>query len=327
MEAKKYRLDNGKLVKKIGTDNEQQHYGLGNVGTLLVLLKLIGTRKILFSDTTLLDEKFVNQYDKKEKYFKRNETVDTQMLLNLMLVTSDPVVALAICKLIREKRRKKVADFYHDFEYYNQLQYLYSMPRAGTLYAIDPEDVLHYLADGDNGYEGVSIVKYAAKTLQRAASADQYETAVYTNNARPGGILHTDADIGGYSEVPDPEHPGEFLTVKENIRRTWERAHGGGANAFRVAILDNGLKYEPIKLDAFDTSFVTAKDISVAGFDDTPSCEQVVPTLTSVRQDGAQRAEIAIRKILEMKEQKSVSTTTHLPVKLVERESTGKPKV
>ncbi|WP_053072672.1 CapA family protein [Lactiplantibacillus herbarum] len=122
MEAKKYRLDNGKLVKKIGTDNEQQHYGLGNVGTLLVLLKLIGTRKILFSDTTLLDEKFVNQYDKKEKYFKRNETVDTQMLLNLMLVTSDPVVALAICKLIREKRRKKVADFYHDFEYYNQLE-------------------------------------------------------------------------------------------------------------------------------------------------------------------------------------------------------------
>lgn len=146
----------------------------------------------------------------------------------------------------------------------NQLQYLYTMPRTGTLYAIDPEDVLHYLADGDNGYEGVSIVKYAAKTLQRAASADQYETAVYTNNARPGGILHTDADIGGYSEVPDPEHPGEFLTVKENIRRAWERAHGGGANAFRVAILDNGLKYEPIKLDAFDTSFVTAKDISVA---------------------------------------------------------------
>ena len=87
--------------------------------------------------------------------------------------------------------------------------------------------------------------------------------------------------------------------------------------------------YYAIDLIRFLTEqgFSIPKNISVAGFDDTPSCEQVVPTLTSVRQDGAQRAEIAIRKILEMNEQKSVSTTTQLPVNLVERESTGKPKV
>lgn len=71
--------------------------------------------------------------------------------------------------------------------------------------------------------------------------------------------------------------------------------------------------------------FSIPADISVAGFDDTPSCTQVVPTLTSVRQDGAQRAEIAIRKIFEMKEKKNPNTTTQLPVNLVERESTGKP--
>ena len=72
--------------------------------------------------------------------------------------------------------------------------------------------------------------------------------------------------------------------------------------------------------------FSIPEDISVAGFDDTPSCEQIVPTLTSVRQDGARRAEIAIQKIFEMKEKKNLHSTIRLPVTFIERESTGKPK-
>lgn len=72
--------------------------------------------------------------------------------------------------------------------------------------------------------------------------------------------------------------------------------------------------------------FSIPEDISVAGFDDTPSCEQIVPTLTSVRQDGAQRAEIAIQMIFAMKEKKNPHSTIRLPVTFVERESTGTPK-
>ena len=63
------------------------------------------------------------------------------------------------------------------------------------------------------------------------------------------------------------------------------------------------------------------EDVSVAGFDDSPMCEQVTPTLTSVRQDGAMRAKIAIEKLREMKEGRCLYSTIMLPVTLVERAS------
>lgn len=144
------------------------------------------------------------------------------------------------------------------------LRYFYTHPTTGELYCLSPQDVTHYKMDSNNIYEGVSVLKYAAQTLLRAQAASEYETAVYRNNARPGGILETEADLGGLSDVPDPKDPSRLLTRKENIRRAWDRAHGGSANAFQVAVLDNGLKYTPIKIDAYDASFVRSKDVSIA---------------------------------------------------------------
>ena len=63
-------------------------------------------------------------------------------------------------------------------------------------------------------------------------------------------------------------------------------------------------------------------DIAVAGFDDTPMCQMVSPTLTSVKQDVALRAEIAIGKFREWKEKKETESTIMLPVTLIERGST-----
>lgn len=63
------------------------------------------------------------------------------------------------------------------------------------------------------------------------------------------------------------------------------------------------------------------EEISVVGFDDTPMCSQVSPTLTSVRQDVSLRAKIAIEKLRELKEKKETETTIRLPVALIERES------
>ncbi len=69
------------------------------------------------------------------------------------------------------------------------------------------------------------------------------------------------------------------------------------------------------------------EDISVAGFDDTPVCEMLRPTLTTVRQDGAMRAKLAIEKLHALKEEKDISTQIMLPVSLVVRGSTGMCKL
>lgn len=65
-------------------------------------------------------------------------------------------------------------------------------------------------------------------------------------------------------------------------------------------------------------------DISIAGFDDIPMCEMVNPPLTTVKQDGALRAKLAIEKLAELKEQKAIATEITLPVSLVIRKSTTK---
>lgn len=63
-------------------------------------------------------------------------------------------------------------------------------------------------------------------------------------------------------------------------------------------------------------------EISVAGFDDTPMCTLLSPTLTSVRQDLPLRAKIAVEKLRLLKEGRETEPTVRLPVQLMAREST-----
>lgn len=62
-------------------------------------------------------------------------------------------------------------------------------------------------------------------------------------------------------------------------------------------------------------------DISVVGFDGSALCEQIVPSLTSVRQDYQARAQMAVRLLKQMKEQPEYTGDFTIPVKLVERNS------
>ena len=62
--------------------------------------------------------------------------------------------------------------------------------------------------------------------------------------------------------------------------------------------------------------------ISVAGFDDIPMCRMFYPALTTVKQDGALRAKIALEKLRDLKEGNMIQTQVRLPVSLVVRSST-----
>lgn len=66
------------------------------------------------------------------------------------------------------------------------------------------------------------------------------------------------------------------------------------------------------------------EDISIAGFDDNPICEQVVPSLTSVRQDAGERARTALIMLSDLKQGRQKEAKKELPVTLVKRTSTAK---
>lgn len=67
--------------------------------------------------------------------------------------------------------------------------------------------------------------------------------------------------------------------------------------------------------------FSLPEDISVAGFDGIPLGEMISPGLTTVKQDGALRARIAIQKLQELRNGQNTETTITLPVTLLERAS------
>lgn len=63
-------------------------------------------------------------------------------------------------------------------------------------------------------------------------------------------------------------------------------------------------------------------EISVAGFDDTSLCGMVYPSLTSVRQDNAERARAALDAIAKMRSGEPVEAVITLSTSLVIRDST-----
>ena len=70
------------------------------------------------------------------------------------------------------------------------------------------------------------------------------------------------------------------------------------------------------------SGFRLPEEISIVGFDDSGICEQVSPSLTSVRQDGAYRARTAIQFLKRMRREPDFSGDFLTSVQLIPRKST-----
>lgn len=147
-----------------------------------------------------------------------------------------------------------------------RIWYSYTDPVSGDLYRLDREDVTHYKGYSTDGLNGQSVLSRAAVTLETSEAADRYERAIYQNGGRPSGVLTTDTDLSNRG-VPIKDKDGNVVGMipgKEHLRQEWERLHRGPDNALRLAVLDNGLKYQPISMTGADLQFVENKDVRVA---------------------------------------------------------------
>lgn len=130
-----------------------------------------------------------------------------------------------------------------------KLWYAYTNPRTGERRKLDQWDVLHYKAFSTDGVNGVSVLSRASEVVATAREAQRYEGNLYANNAQPSGVLAVEGNLE--------------KEAKERMRSEWEKAHRGVDNAFRIAILDNGLKYQPLSISNRDVQFVESKAVTV----------------------------------------------------------------
>ena len=140
-----------------------------------------------------------------------------------------------------------------------RLWYVGINPKTNEYRKFWPTDVLHYKAFSTDGLEGISYLRRGAETIEAALQAQRYESNYYRNGGQVGGILTTDTDLS-----PKPTTiGGEKVDIKSKIRAEWESIHSGADNAYRIAVLDNGLKYTPLTATNRDAQFIESKAASV----------------------------------------------------------------
>lgn len=145
--------------------------------------------------------------------------------------------------------------------------YTVTHPVTGTPMVLPNEDICHYKATTRDGLKGISVLKRASDVLAAAGAAQRYERNYYENGGQPAGVLKTDTDLGGYAKDEKGQvlhdTDGSAVSLKEQLRREWEKVHAGPSNSHRIAILDLGLEYTPIAASNKDAQFVESKEVSV----------------------------------------------------------------
>jgi HK97 family phage portal protein len=117
----------------------------------------------------------------------------------------------------------------------------------GTTVTLSPHEVMHIPGLGFDGLVGYSPIAMAKNAIGLSMACEEYGSKFFANGAAPGGVL---------------EHPG-VLKDPERVRDSWEAAFGGSQNANKVAVLEEGMKYEPISINPSEAQFLETRKFQI----------------------------------------------------------------
>lgn len=114
-------------------------------------------------------------------------------------------------------------------------------------FIVSADDVvyLHGLGDGPVGY---SVAEYARKTIYAASGSQDFLDNFLRNGAAPGGTV----------TVPHKLSQEAY----NRLRDSWESRHQGAHNVNKVAILEEGAKYETVPLKLSELQFLESRKFS-----------------------------------------------------------------
>jgi HK97 family phage portal protein len=124
-----------------------------------------------------------------------------------------------------------------------QLTYSLSMP-DGTFKPMKPGEIFHVRGQTINGWLGISPIAYARESIGLALATEKFGGQLFRNGAKMGGTL---------------EHPQKLSQeAYDRLKNSFDAAHSG-ENAHRTAILEEGLKFNRISMNADDAQFLETR--------------------------------------------------------------------
>lgn len=149
----------------------------------------------------------------------------------------------------------------YEMDKQTRLWYHIRNPYTGEILTVPEDDICHYKGPTNNGIGGMSVLSYAAQTVQAGLAAQSYNKAFYESGGQPAGILTVEADLGG--NVLDAEGRDTGKSKKDAIREEWERVHSGPDHAHKIAVLDYGMKYQALSISQKDAEFIAQMNATV----------------------------------------------------------------
>lgn len=130
-----------------------------------------------------------------------------------------------------------------------RLRYSYTNPETGRLERYTQDQIMHVRwTPQPDGIKGMVPVEIAREAIALARACETHAAKYWANSARPGVVLQTDGSLSA--------------EAAERLRDNWERLHRGSQNAWRTAVLTNGLKAEPIGFSAEQSQAIESRRFS-----------------------------------------------------------------
>ncbi len=109
------------------------------------------------------------------------------------------------------------------------------------------EDVLHIPGLGFDGLIGYSPIAMAKNAVGMTLACEEYGASFFANGANPGGVL---------------EHPG-VLKDPSKVRKSWNSVYRGVNNAHKIAVLEEGMKYQQIGIPPEEAQFLETRKFQI----------------------------------------------------------------
>lgn len=129
------------------------------------------------------------------------------------------------------------------------VNWLYNDPVNGIRTRLFPDEVLVIGGLGYDGVRGYSLVQMARNSLGLGMAAERYGSALFKNGSRPGGYI---------------SHPKSLSEgAQKRIRANYENLHRGLDRAQRMAIFEEGMRWEEVGIPPEDAQFLETRELQV----------------------------------------------------------------